>query len=84
VPAVATAAPGLFEPPQPQPVQPALSEPQQRIVDSLDEEPTEVELLVQRTGLAAQVVLRELTLLTIRGSVRRIEGQKFARSSRRR
>jgi predicted Rossmann fold nucleotide-binding protein DprA/Smf involved in DNA uptake len=40
---------------------------------------TPVDVLVDRTGLAAHVILQELTFLSLKGCVRRIDGQSYAR-----
>ena len=56
-----------------------LSERQQVIVAALDDEPADVDVLIDRTSLSAQEVLQELTLLTLRGHVRRVDGQKYVR-----
>ena len=45
-----------------------------------------VDLIVDRTSLSAQVVLQELTFLTLKGRIRRIDGQTYGpgrRSGRR-
>jgi predicted Rossmann fold nucleotide-binding protein DprA/Smf involved in DNA uptake len=56
-----------------------LSEQQQTILNQIDGNPVGVETLVERTGLAPQIVLQELTLLSLKGSIRRIDGQTYAR-----
>ena len=52
---------------------------QQTILNQIDGNPVGVETLVERTGLAPQVILQELTLLSLKGSIRRIDGQTYAR-----
>jgi DNA processing protein len=56
---------------------------QQTIVAALDEEPLAVDQIIQRSGLEAPVVLQELTWLSLKGLVRRVDGQTFARAHRR-
>jgi DNA processing protein len=52
---------------------------QRAILAHLGPDPAAVDLLVEQTGLPAQVVLQELTFLTLKGQVRRIDGQTYAR-----
>jgi DNA processing protein len=64
------------------PNEPAISnvtDQQQVILDQIDGNPIGVETLVERTGLAPQIILQELTLLSLKGSIRRIDGQTYAR-----
>jgi DNA processing protein len=56
-----------------------LSDRQQVIVASLDEQPADVDAIIDRTSLSAQEVLQELTFLSLRGQVRRVDGQTYAR-----
>jgi predicted Rossmann fold nucleotide-binding protein DprA/Smf involved in DNA uptake len=56
-----------------------LSEQQQAIVGVLHDEPLKVDAIIDRTALPAQVVLQELTFLSLRGRVRRVDGQTYAR-----
>ncbi|HEX5243573.1 MAG TPA: hypothetical protein VFW23_09970, partial [Tepidisphaeraceae bacterium] len=55
-----------------------LSAPQQAILDAIGGDSASVDLIVDRSGLDAQSVLKELTFLTLKGLVRRIDGQTFA------
>lgn len=61
--------------------QPALELPdrQQAIYDVLGEGEFGVDAIVEQTDLPAQVVLQELTFLSLRGLVKRTDGQTFAR-----
>jgi predicted Rossmann fold nucleotide-binding protein DprA/Smf involved in DNA uptake len=86
--------PGLFPAPEPQAAaatpptaansaaaeQPGLSERQRLILSRLDTGGASVDLIVERTELPANVVLQELTFLSLKGQVRRIDGQTYARS----
>jgi DNA processing protein len=56
-----------------------LSDPQRTILAQLDESEADVDTIIERTALPAHVVMGELTFLTLRGVVRRIDGQRFAR-----
>lgn len=55
-----------------------LSEPQQAILNAIGGDSASVDLIVDRSGLDAQTILKELTFLTLKGLVRRIDGQTFA------
>ena len=61
---------------------PAMTERQRRILEALDDEPTPVDRIIERTGVDASAVLGELTFLTLKGVVKRIDGQTFARRRR--
>ena len=56
-----------------------LSDRQQSILAALDMDATTIDALIERTALPAQAVLQELTMLSLRGKVRRIDGQTYAR-----
>ena len=78
--------PTLFEPPStpdaPAPKAPVsadIGERQKLILDHLGVDGANVDLLMERTGLDASVILQELTFLTLKGLVKRIDGQTFAR-----
>lgn len=64
------------------PSRPALSDRQQAIVDSLRGETLDVDTIAERVSLAPHQVLGELTMLTLRGAVERVDGQKFSLRSR--
>lgn len=76
----------LFErpdepPPPPPPTPKAMFSPtQQTIFDVLTKDPIDVDTLCGRTDLDAGTVLRELTFLSLKGVVRRHDGQRFART----
>jgi DNA processing protein len=57
-----------------------LTERQQRIVSHLDGKPLPVDTLIERTGLPPQEILQDLTLLSLKGIVRRVDGQTYARA----
>jgi DNA processing protein len=56
-----------------------LSARQQELLAAIGTDSANVDTLVERTALAPQVVLQELTFLSLKGVVRRIDGQTFAR-----
>jgi DNA processing protein len=56
-----------------------VGERQQLIIEHLGTEGASVDRLMERTGLDASVILQELTFLTLKGRVKRIDGQTFAR-----
>jgi DNA processing protein len=86
-PAAAAATPTaaeLFDPPAAETAAaPAndvdLSDRQRAIVGVLGADPADVDAIVERAGLPPQVVLQELTFLTLRGRVRRVDGQSYVR-----
>ena len=68
--------------PHPAPARPSnLTDDQQRILDAIGEFSTHVDDITERTGLTTAQVLSQLTLLEIRGLVRRDAGKRFARNS---
>jgi DNA processing protein len=75
--------PDLFDaavsPPETAPPTPGLSDRQQAIVASLDDEPMDVDGIIARVDLPAEIILQELTTLTLRGAIRRVAGQNFIR-----
>ena len=56
-----------------------LSERQQLILDGFGTDQASVDVLVERTDLPAHVVLQELTFLSLKGRVKRVDGQTYAR-----
>jgi len=70
-------SPAESSPPPRAPVE--LSDRQRRILDGLGSDPTDVDGVMARTDLTAQVVLQELTVLSLRGLVRRVDGQSYVR-----
>jgi DNA processing protein len=64
----------------PAPVMIDLTERQHLIMSHLSRDPVHVDALIERTELSAQDVLQELTLLSLKGVVKRIDGQSFVRS----
>lgn len=62
---------------EPEPI--GLSEQQRAIILGIDSEPTSVETIVERTTFPVHIVLQELTFLSLKGAVRRVDGQTFAR-----
>jgi DNA processing protein len=60
---------------------PELTPAQRRLLDELSADPTAVDALIDRTELPAPSVLQELTFLTLKGLVKRIDGQTYVRRS---
>jgi DNA processing protein len=56
-----------------------LSDRQRVIVDQLSDGPAGVDQIVERTNLSAAEVLQELTFLSLKGMVKRVDGQTFVR-----
>jgi DNA processing protein len=56
-----------------------LSERQRSILTEMGTDPAAVDVLIERTNLSAQVVLQELTFLSLKGRVKRIDGQTYVR-----
>ena len=56
----------------------ALSETQLKIISAIEKEPTHIDDIVERTGLGAATVLTQLTLMTVKGFVRRMPGNRVA------
>ncbi|MGE5611465.1 MAG: DNA-processing protein DprA, partial [Bacillota bacterium] len=56
-----------------------MSERQRGIVERMGSEAVTVDELVERTGVEAGVIMGELTMLSLKGVVKRVEGQKFVR-----
>jgi DNA processing protein len=59
----------------------SLSDLETAIVAQLDEMPRSVDQVIERTGLAAGTVLETLLVLELRGVVRQLPGQSFARAT---
>jgi DNA processing protein len=64
-------------PPAPPPID--LTDRQSRILSLMGSEPMNIDLLIDRSSLPANEVLQEMTLLTLRGQVKRVDGQTFVR-----
>jgi len=56
-----------------------VSDRQQSILSHLGADPANVDWLIEQTSLPAHVILQELTFLSLKGHVSRIDGQTFAR-----
>jgi DNA processing protein len=56
-----------------------LNDHQRDILVKLGDEALDVDSIIDRTALPAQLVLKELTFLSLKGVVKRIDGQKFAK-----
>lgn len=56
-----------------------LTDRQQSILVEMGADPAAVDVLIERTALPAQVILQELTFLSLKGRVKRIDGQTYVR-----
>ena len=56
-----------------------LSDRQRTILSAIARESANVDLIVERTSFPVEVILQELTFLSLKGQVRRIDGQTYAR-----
>jgi predicted Rossmann fold nucleotide-binding protein DprA/Smf involved in DNA uptake len=56
-----------------------LTDRQSRILAILSSDPMNIDVICDRTDLPAHEVLQEMTLLTLRGRVKRVDGQSFVR-----
>jgi predicted Rossmann fold nucleotide-binding protein DprA/Smf involved in DNA uptake len=57
----------------------SLTDRQKLILEHLDIDGVQVDHLIERSGLDAPAVLQELTLLSLKGVVKRVDGQSYAR-----
>ncbi|MBR4473393.1 MAG: DNA-protecting protein DprA [Oscillospiraceae bacterium] len=64
------------------PAKPPLTDDQQRILDAIGEFSTHVDDITERTGLPTARVLSQLTLLEIKGLIRRESGKRFSKNCR--
>ena len=60
----------------------SLTPRQRQLIEAIGTDSANVDTLVDRTSLSAQVILQELTFLSLKGVVRRIDGQTYARRSK--
>jgi len=77
--------PLLFTPPPPSSVASAeisLTDRQQLVLSSIGRDATSIDAIIEQTGLAAQEVTQELTLLSLKALVKRVDGQQFVRKGR--
>jgi DNA processing protein len=79
--------PDLFTPidpsslnPEPRTPNPDLTD-RQRLILTLLDDPAHVDLLVERTALTPSEILQDLTLLSLKGVIKRLEGQTFVRAA---
>jgi DNA processing protein len=56
-----------------------LTDRQSQILRLMGSDPVNIDLLIDRSELSAQEILQEMTLLTLRGQVKRVDGQTFVR-----
>jgi DNA processing protein len=67
--------------PQPASAHTSLTPTQSQIFAALTVEPTTIDQLVEATNLDAATLLRELTFLSLKALVQRVDGQAFRRRS---
>ena len=58
-----------------------LTDRQERIVAELGLDPLHVDQLIERTTLQAHEVLQDLTILSLKGVIKRVDGQSYVRSA---
>jgi DNA processing protein len=56
-----------------------LSDRQRAILTGMGTDPSAVDVIVERTELPAHIVLQELTFLSLKGQVKRVDGQTYVR-----
>jgi DNA processing protein len=66
------------QPPQ-APKEIILTDRQQVVLASIEDDPTNLDAIIERSQLPAQVVLQELTMMTLRGAVKRVDGQTYVK-----
>jgi DNA processing protein len=54
-----------------------LADRQRRILEGIGDEPTALDVIIERCDLPAELVMQELTMLSLRGLVKRVEGQVY-------
>ena len=57
----------------------SLSAEQRAILSHLDGDALAADAIIDRSGLPAHVVMRELTLMSLKGLIRRVDGQTYAK-----
>ncbi len=77
--------PGLFSPESTEEKSPAapqanLSDRQQLILNNIGPDPSAVDDIIDKTNLPAPAVLQELTFLTLRGLLKRADGQTYVKT----
>jgi predicted Rossmann fold nucleotide-binding protein DprA/Smf involved in DNA uptake len=56
-----------------------LTPEQQAILSHLDGDALAADAIIDRSGLPAQVVMRELTVMSLKGLIKRVDGQTYAK-----
>lgn len=56
-----------------------ISEQQKSILDAISDESTNVDTICERTNLPVHAILQELTLLSLKGLITRVDGQSYCR-----
>lgn len=60
-----------------------LTDAQRRIVEAIGDAQANIDRIVENSGMDAAVILRELTFLSLKGVIRRVDGQSYARAGAR-
>ncbi len=76
-------APTLFPSPPPPAVALVIDANQQKILSSMDAQAMSVDQIIDRTALNASAVLKDLTLMSLKGLVKRVDGQTYVRTKAR-
>ena len=63
----------------PKPKSVTLTDSQNNLLEHFDAEELSVDQLIERTGLPASRILSDLTLLSLKGLVKRLDGQTYKR-----
>ncbi|HEV2296578.1 MAG TPA: DNA-processing protein DprA [Tepidisphaeraceae bacterium] len=80
--ASASAKPQAAEPERvAQTIDPILTDRQRVVLAQLDGQPVHIDTLIERTSLGANEILQDLTLLSLKGIVKRVDGQTFVRAA---
>jgi DNA processing protein len=59
----------------------SLDERQQLITQAIDQNATSLDTIIGRTDLPAEIVMQELTMLSLRGVVKRVDNQNYVRKN---
>jgi len=57
-----------------------LSDQQKCLVEAINDHPSDVDSIVERSGLSTPIVLQQLTMLSLKGIVKRVDGNTYIRT----